>query len=175
MSKRKGRRYELELLGMLEEFEWVQAKDVTHNSGVYADDECDILINFSEGRKLDEDLRMEVKYRKGATHFTHLYPAHLMSMGLGTQYGLEWDDGYCSGGLHAMLAYFDLISRGLTHQAQFNFKKSEVSGTSGECLTKQMRNWLEPDGMPPRDVLALRASAKKIGAAAWVFVWKRRH
>ena len=154
MSKRKGRKYEREVIARLEALGW-EVRDVSPNAGEYSRHECDLLI-----RRDGEWLTTEVKYRKSATGFSGLYNAHLETCGLGTTDATLWKDGWLSGGLVSLTA--------------------NVSGMECERFgydrklghNKTLRGWMGPEGMPPRDVVLFRASALEVGTSMWVAAWR---
>lgn len=153
MSKRKGRKYELEVKSILERY-GCTVIDVASNAGLTGQFDADLLVWFKgdpqpgwQDRKDKNMVEMEVKYRKNATGFTQLYDAHLETIGLGTHDCIEWRDVHTGGVL-------SLVQDGTIRDV---WERSEVG------LTKFTASAFKP-GVT---VVACRASRKP-----WIFLWK---
>ena len=153
MSKRKGRKYELEVKRLLEERGFTVI-DVASNAGLTGTFDADLLVWLPgyepksgwQDRKDPAMVEMEVKYRKEGTGFTGLYDAHLETVGLGTVSVVTWRD-CITGGIPALIFASDdweMDQNGLTKFTADAFK-------------------------PGVTVVACRASRKP-----WIFIWKNK-
>lgn len=154
VSKRVGRRWEREIIAILRDHYGLDVDDVASNAGIGSEHGCDLVL-YHDGRPI----RCEVKYRRRATGFKHLYDTHLSTVGLGTVDYVRWNDGYASGGIVALLASM----RG---------GEDDAWEHEGGCLTVTLDGWMNPDNAPARDVLFLRVDSRKVGTSEWVVVWR---
>lgn len=158
MSKRKGRKYEREVIALLEQY--LKTRDVTPNAGDYSFFGCDLLLYPDREPFHDKNpLKAEVKYSKNASGFKSLYKKHLELVGLAGV--IEWKDGYYTSGVstfcNAIMGSASVVS-------------------VDECLmgSKTLHDWFYPhqEEIAPRDVLFLRASSRNVLTPAWITAWR---
>lgn len=158
MSKRKGRKYELELKALLERY-GCTVIDVASNAGLTGTFDADLLVwapghgplpgwqNRQDGYMVE----LEVKYRKSGTGFSAIYDTHLATVGLGSPACVQWAD-VRTGGPLAWLAWFGYPSE------EYPWEEQRAALTA---FTKKAFK-------PGVTVVACRASRKP-----WVFIWDR--
>lgn len=165
VSKSTGRRYEREVISILEHRGWI-VDDVSPNAGVYSGHECDLLVTppsidvdvFSSDEIADNTFRAEVKYRKSGSGMKRLYTQLMESCGIGTVERIEFSNGLCAGGIVALEAWHSDLG-----------ERFEIDDPLD---IKSVDDWLYPEDMPSRDILLFRGSSRHLVTGKWLAVWR---
>lgn len=179
MSISAGKRYERELASKLRERAGWSVERITGSGGFSGTKSADLQIlpyAIPEDIRIDDYLDAnpekrdhlitpEVKYKKDASGFKTVYQSHLRTCGLGTPHILRWGDGYCSGGLTALIRRIEpnegrLQVYGYENNDLPNFFTDPDTGVLSGERTKSAP-----------DFVALRGSTRG-WPFIWLFVWR---
>ena len=162
MSKRKGRKYERELIELLESH-GCHVKDCHANAGISGRFDCDLLVapanvklnTFWDINGDSNLVEVEVKYSAKGRGFAKLYDAHLRGYGLGGADRHVWRDGMRTGGILAALEE-PILGLGLDGEDWH-----EDDNCLNSFLSKAFKTGVS--------LVACRMARKP-----WIFIWRDR-